>query len=93
MINSFFTNSGPYNLSDIIKLLNIKIEISEDIKINNIKDLNSANEGDITFFHSKKYQELAKTTKASFCITTSLLKDYLPNSCKSIEVENVLIST
>ena len=93
MFNLFFTNSGPYYLSDIIKLLNIKFNISEDIKVNDIKDLNAANDKDITFFHSKKYQAFAKKTKASFCITTSSLKDHLPNTCKAIEVENVLIST
>ena len=45
------------------------------------------------FFHSKKYNEIAKKTKASYCITTQNLKDYLPKNCTPIVVENVLIST
>ena len=42
---------------------------------------------------SKKYQKYASETKASYCITTQNLKDYLPSYCKAIIVENVLIAT
>ena len=45
------------------------------------------------FFHSKKYSELAKSTKASYCLTKDNLKEYLPSTCQSIIVENVLIAT
>ena len=48
---------------------------------------------DITFFHSKKYKDAAKKTKASFCITTENLKNELPKNCIPIIVENVLVST
>ena len=48
---------------------------------------------DITFFHSKKYKEFAKNTKASLCLTTDALKIYLPKSCFVLVVENVLVST
>ena len=47
----------------------------------------------IFLFHSKKYSNLAKNTKASFCITTHNLKENLPKSCEPIIVENVLVST
>ena len=93
MSNPFFVNTGPYSLFDILKILNIKVEKDKDIKIYDIKDLFSATEKNITFFHSKKYQKFAKNTKASFCITNNSLKEYLPNSCKPLVVENVLIST
>ena len=56
-------------------------------------DLFNAEKDCITFFHSKKYNEIAKKTKASYCITTKNLKDYLPNNCTAIVVDNVLIST
>ena len=93
MQNPFFNISDPINLSDIAKMLNTKIDDSDNIHVNDIKDLTSANEKNITFFHSKKYQKFAKETKASFCLTTNSLKDYLPNTCKPIVVENVLIAT
>jgi UDP-3-O-[3-hydroxymyristoyl] glucosamine N-acyltransferase len=71
MDNPFFTNKGPFKISKILSLLDVSNDIVKDnIDINNITDLMSANENDITFFHSKKYNEIAKKTKASFCITT-----------------------
>jgi UDP-3-O-[3-hydroxymyristoyl] glucosamine N-acyltransferase len=94
MINPFFKNNGPFNISDILHLLNLdSLEVSKDKKIIDIKDLFTSEKNDITFFHSKKYKDIAKKTKASFCITTESLKNELPNSCKSLIVDNVLVST
>ena len=93
MSNPFFRNHGPISLLNILKNLNIiDYEDKENIKIDDIKDLYSSNNSDITFFHSKKYVEIAKTTKASFCITTESLKKELPTSCVPLVVENVLVS-
>ena len=93
MSNPFFKNHGPVSYSDVLKTLNIQIENNKKkIVINDIKDLFTAINSQITFFHSKKYKELAKNTKASFCITTESLKKDLPNSCFPLVVENVLVS-
>ncbi len=93
MSNPFFKNNGPILVSDILKLLNIKfLDIQLNSKVNDIKDLQSSNNLDITFFHSKKYLDFAKNTKASFCITTNSLKNELPYSCVPLVVENVLLS-
>ena len=82
MSNPFFRNQGPILLLNILKNLNInEYKDKDNIKINDIKDLYSSNSSDITFFHSKKYLEFARSTKASFCITTEPLKKELPNSC------------
>ena len=56
-------------------------------------DLASANVNEITFLHSKKYKNLANSTKASYCITTSNLKNNLPKGCVPLVVDNVLVST
>ncbi|WP_440634086.1 UDP-3-O-(3-hydroxymyristoyl)glucosamine N-acyltransferase [Candidatus Pelagibacter sp. HIMB1485] len=93
MLNPFFKNNGPFVISEIKKILNINIsDIKDDTKVNDIKDLNSSNNSDITFFHSKKYKEIASKTKASLCITTDFLKNELPPSCIPLVVENVLVS-
>ena len=71
MLNPFFINKGPYKISEILILLGINIDmVNDDVDIADISDLTSATKNDITFFHSKKYNEVAKKTKASFCITT-----------------------
>ena len=94
MINPFFRNCGPFKISDILQLINVDdLNIDNDQEINDIKDLFTSKINDITFFHSKKYKNIAKNTKASFCLTTKNLKDELPKSCTPLIVENVLVST
>ncbi|WP_440672285.1 UDP-3-O-(3-hydroxymyristoyl)glucosamine N-acyltransferase [Candidatus Pelagibacter sp. HIMB1715] len=93
MSNSFFINKGPVLFHEILKILKLQnIHNQKNIKLNDIKDLYSANNFDITFFHSKKYSEFAKSTKALFCITTESLKKDLPTTCFPLVVQNVLIS-
>jgi UDP-3-O-[3-hydroxymyristoyl] glucosamine N-acyltransferase len=94
MSNPFFNNHGPFEIDDILQSLNLKSnEMSSNEKINDIKDLITSNTNDITFFHSKKYKDLANNTKASFCITTENLKEILPDTCRPIIVKNVLFAT
>jgi len=92
MINPFFKNTGPHLLSYLLNTLHLKVTGSDE-HINDIKDLYSSQSQDITFYHSKKYIDLAKTTKASYCITTENLKSSLPNTCKPIISDNVLLHT
>ena len=94
MVNPFFKNTGPFKVFEILDLLKLdNNQATSDIIINDIKDLSTSNENDITFFHSKKYKSIANNTNALFCITTENLKNELPNSCIPIVVENVLIAT
>ena len=94
MINPFFQNKGPFKIDKILN--SIKVEKNSknlNIEISDIKDLVTASTNDITFFHSKKYESVATTTKASYCLTTNKLSNILPKNCKPIEVDNVLVST
>ncbi|MDC0915637.1 UDP-3-O-(3-hydroxymyristoyl)glucosamine N-acyltransferase [Candidatus Pelagibacter sp.] len=94
MVNPFFKNNGPFKFNEILKDLNLKLdEKKEDLIITDIKDLQNSKINEITFFHSKKYKLAANNTKASFCITSQNLIDELPNTCKPIIVDNVLVST
>ena len=94
MINPFFKNKGPFDIDKLLKLASIaNTKNFNNSKVKNIKDLITAHKGEITFFHSKKYELAASKTKASYCVTTKNLSKLLPNNCKKILVENVLIST
>ena len=93
MSNPFFINQGPYDILEILKLLNLDSNNFQKRNVHDIKDLLNASNNDLTFFHSKKYKELANLTKAAFCITTNSLKNELPQNCKPLIVKNVLIST
>ena len=94
MSNPFFLNKGPIKINDILNSTNIKNKFNYiDTRVFDVMDLIQASNKDITFFHSKKYENLAAITKAAYCITTKQLAKILPKSCKPIEVDNVLIST
>jgi UDP-3-O-[3-hydroxymyristoyl] glucosamine N-acyltransferase len=94
LINPFFKNKGPFTIDELLKLSSIvSIDNFKDNKISDIKDLTSANENNITFFHSKKYENLASKTKAIYCVTTKNLAHILPSTCFAVVVENVLITT
>ena len=94
MNNPFFKNKGPFKIDKLLKLANINnLNNFKKSNINDIKDLSESSKYDISFFHSKKYELIARKTKASFCITTESLKDYLPKNCNKIIVTNVLIAT
>ena len=94
MNNPFFKNKGPFKIDKLLKLSALKnINNYKAINIYDIKDLLTSTSKDITFFHSRKYFNLASNTKALFCITTENLKNYLPEKCNKIIVDNVLIAT
>ena len=93
MVNPFFKNTGPHNLNYLLKAIDLKDNNYPVDKINDIKDLNSSEKNEITFFHSRKYSDLAKKTKASYCLTSENFKSFLPNSCKAIITDKVLLHT
>ena len=78
MSNPFFSNCGPFYISEILKLLDTKSDIKEKHKVIDIMDLFNAKKDCITFFHSKKYNDIASNTKASFCITTKKFRRLSP---------------
>jgi len=93
MVNPFFKNTGPHNINYLLKAINLKIDGLSDDKIKDVKDLNSSQKSEITFLHSKKYVELAKNTKASYCITSEKFRSFLPSTCKAIISNKVLLHT
>jgi UDP-3-O-[3-hydroxymyristoyl] glucosamine N-acyltransferase len=93
VLNPFFKNHGPFSITKLGSLLDINVKnFFETDVVNDVKDLASAENGDITFLHSKKYSNLASKTKASYCVTTKDLSKYLPEECKTIFVDNVLLN-
>ena len=62
----------------------------DDIFKNDIKPLDEAKSGDLTFFVSVKYQKLALKTKASYCLTIEKNTKFLPPNTKCIVLKNVL---
>ena len=93
MKNPFFKNTGPHNINSLLKTINLKNYNLPDDVITDIKDLNSSQKNEITFFHSKRYGDLARKTKASYCLTSKNFQSFLPNNCKAIISDKVLLHT
>ena len=93
MNNPFFKNTGPHNINFLIKTINLNNNYLPDDKITDIKDLNTSKKNEITFFHSKKYLDLAKKTNASYCLTSENFQSFLPSNCKAIITDKVLLHT
>ncbi len=93
MSNPFFKNTGPHEINFLLNSIGLENQKFNDDKVKDIKDLNSSQNEQITFFHSKKYVDLAKNTRASYCITTENLKSNLPKNCKVIISDKVLLHT
>tara|TARA_B100000029_G_scaffold465203_1_gene499725 strand:+ start:31 stop:1017 length:987 start_codon:yes stop_codon:yes gene_type:complete len=91
--NYFFNNKGPFTIDKLLKLSGIiNFQNLRKTKIFDVNDISNATNKEITFFHSIKYKDYALKTKASYCITTNKLKNFLPRKCHPIVSENVLLS-
>tara|TARA_A100001011_G_scaffold349247_1_gene387684 strand:- start:1278 stop:2249 length:972 start_codon:yes stop_codon:yes gene_type:complete len=91
MENISFKKNNNIKINDILNILNLKNQ-KKNIKINDIKELNVANNNDISFFHSKKYFPSLKKTKSKIILTNPKLKSIIPKKFQIIEVQNVLLS-
>ncbi len=89
--NPFFTKSNNIHLSDVIKTLGLKTKL-KNIKLNDIKILNSSNKNDITFFNSSKYNDLLNNSKAKYIIINKKHINFLDKSKHPLVVSNVLKS-
>ena len=49
MANPFFKNTGPHNISFLLKTINLKVDNLPDDNVIDIKDLNSSQKNEITF--------------------------------------------
>ena len=92
--NMFFEKKGPFPLIEITKIIGCSnhASIKNNLTIKSFESLDNATNNDITFLNSSKYQKLSLKTKASACITTSTLSKFLPKSCISLDVKNVLFA-
>ena len=93
MSNPFFKNHGPFNIKSLLGEFNLdNSNFTIDEIVIDIKDLATSSKNHLTFFHSKKYHREASATQASYCVTFKSLIKYLPDSCKGICVDNVLLT-
>jgi len=90
----FFEKKGPFPLKEILNTIGYNGNFSQEnnFKIHGFESLDNANENDMTFLNSSKYQSLSLKTNAAACITSSNLSKFLPEKCIKIDVKNVLFA-
>ncbi len=74
----FFENVGPFTLKEVAKLIDAQIigDGQDEVQITDIKPLDMAGKGHLTFFENKKYLPQFEKTGASACIVSSAYKDH-----------------
>jgi len=87
MKSNLFFKKKKININQIFPYLKIK----KNFIVSDVKSLNKARKSDITFFDSIRYKHYAKNTKASICITTQKLENFLPKQVIKVTVKNVLM--
>lgn len=89
MINSrFYKKSTSYKLSEIIKLIDAEILCSRDLLIHDVKSLEEAGVGDISFLSNSKYITQFQNTKASCCIVPENFSQESNNGIILLKVKN-----
>ena len=75
-------------LSNIIKLLNLKLSLKKEQLIKNVSNIDTATKGDITLCLTSKYLTLLDKTKASACIINKNFLKRVPANCFPLVSEN-----
>lgn len=90
MINrNFHTTSSPRKISEIADIINCEISKKDvDVIIQDIKPLEEAGTGDLTFLSNKKYLGQFKNTTATACIVALDFTEDLRNDLILLKVKN-----
>ena len=91
MKNPFFNKRKNIKINDILVSLDLKKQ-KVNYLVNDIKELDTAEKSDISFFNSIKYLEFLKKTKSRLVITNKKFRNIVPSKIYVIEVENVLLA-
>lgn len=86
----FYKNNGPFTLEKVAEICGAELADSSTAKleVNNLATLTTAKEGDICFFFDKKKKALGAEIKATACVTTPELAEFVnPNVAKLIAVD------
>ncbi len=83
----FFINKGPFELSEIADICNASL-LRGNATIVDINSMEDAKQGEICFFYDKKAKQKAQEIKASACVTTTELAEFVPNDIAVVISEN-----
>ena len=79
---TFFKNNGAMSLEKISQLCSAELldASKANVEVSNIATMQKAGEGDICFFYNKKAKQQAAEIKATACMTTAELQEFVPDN-------------
>ena len=83
----FYKNNGPFSLAKVAEICDAELTDSSkaDVEISNLATLEKAADGDVCFFFDKKKKAFGAEIKATACVTTPELAEFVnPNVIKLI---------
>ncbi len=86
----FFNNKGPFTLAQIAEICEAELEDKSkaDVRITDLATMFNAKEGEICFFFDKKKKAAGADIKATACVTTSELAQYVPENVIKLISDN-----
>jgi len=91
MVDSrFYKNNGPFSLAKVAEICGATLEdaTKSDVEIKDLATLNSAEEGDICFFFDKKKKAKGAEIKATACVTTKELAEFVAPGVVKLIADN-----
>ncbi len=87
----FFQKAGTLTLGQIAEICacSLPTDTDENLLINDIAPIDTAQKGMLTFFDNRKYRELFLATKATACIVSHDLKDTPPDGLILLKSKDV----
>ncbi|MGI9426103.1 MAG: UDP-3-O-(3-hydroxymyristoyl)glucosamine N-acyltransferase [Hyphomicrobiaceae bacterium] len=84
----FFERAGPFQLSEVADRIQATWAGADDRAIADVRPLDLAQAGDITFLDNRKYVMFLGSTKASACIVRQEFADQLPPGVQGLIVKD-----
>lgn len=90
----FFQNKGPFSLKKIAEICDAELldNTKSDVKVVDINIMTDASNGEICFFYDKKSKEKAGEIKATACITSKELSEFVNKDVIVLTSENPKIA-
>lgn len=86
----FFKNVGPFRLGEIADRAEASLpaDADPDFEIEDLRSLDEASRGHLSFFDNRKYLKQYQSTAASACFVNSKFKDAAPDGLIPLKSEN-----
>lgn len=88
--SAFYINKGPFSLRQVAEIVGAKLvdENKAALQVRDIATLEKAAEGQICFFYDKKSKAKAAEMKASACVVTTELQEFVPEGVAKLVADN-----